>query len=143
MTRGFVITVDAVLAAVILFTLLTISFDTLKRDGVDIQVQRELGVLSYKIGEALETSGALSNAALSNNTSQIRSFLDGLPFNMCASVSVKSEPHSTQTVFLVSKSGCSSIIGQSMSTSRGFVVPSPPDANLYVATISTWVNQGS
>ena len=141
MKKGFIISVDALLAAVILFSLLTLAFDTLQQDGADWQTQRNLSMLAYKSGETLEISGALSTAVITNNTTQVRTFLDGLPFNICASVSVKSDPDATQKVFLVSKSGCGSIVGELVSASRGFVVASPPDANLYVATVSAWVNR--
>lgn len=143
MNRGFIVSVDALLAAVILFSLLTISFDTLKQDGTNWQISRSLGMLAYKSGESLEMSGALHRAVIINNTNGVRSFLDGLPFNVCASVSVKNDPDSNVSIFSVSKSGCTSLLGESISVQRGFIVANPPDANLYVATITTWINRGS
>jgi hypothetical protein len=34
------------------------------------------------------------------------------------------------------------VLGESVSSMRGFIVADPPDANLYVATITMWVNRG-
>ncbi len=141
MNKGFVISVDALLAAVVLFSLLTLAFDTMKQDGTEWQITRTLELLSYHTGDALETSGVLSRAVTLNNTSEVREFLDALPYNNCASITVRASPDTNVSIFTVSKSGCSSLLGESVSVSRGFIVASPPDANLYVATISTWLNR--
>lgn len=143
MKKGFVISVDALLAVVVLFTLLTLSFDALKQDGSDWQVTHLLQRTAHHAGETLEVSGILSRAVGLNDTTSIRAFLDGLPHNICASVSVKNNPDANQPLFNVSKSGCSSLLGESVHVSRGFVYASPPDANLYVATLTTWVNRES
>jgi hypothetical protein len=141
MTKGFVISVDALLSAVILFSLLTLAFDTLKQDGTDWQITRTLEILAHQSGEALEVSGTLSSAVILNNTNGVRTFLDGLPYNTCASITVRSSPDSNVNLFTVSKSGCTALLGESVSVSRGFMVASPPDANLYIANISTWLNR--
>lgn len=141
MTKGFVIAVDALLAAVVLFSLLTLAFDTMKQDGTEWQVTRTLEMLAHHTGDALEVSGTLSRAVALNNTNKVREFLDGLPYNSCASVTVRPSPDSNQTIFTVSKSGCSSLLGESVRVTRGFIVASPPDANMYVATVSTWLNR--
>lgn len=141
MKKGFVISVDALLAVVVLFTLLTLSFDALKQDGSDWQVTHSLQRTAHYAGESLEVSGALSAAVGLNDTTRLRAFLDGLPNNTCASVSVKNNPDANQSLFTVSKSGCSSVLGESIRVSRGFMYVSPPDANLYVATLSMWLNR--
>lgn len=141
MNKGFVISVDALLSAVVLFALLTLAFDAMKQDGAEWQVTRSLEILAHQSGEALEISGALNRAVVLNNTAGVRAFLDGLPYNSCASVVVRTSPDANTSLFSVSKSGCNSLLGESVSVSRGFIVSSPPDANLYVATISTWLNR--
>ena len=139
--RGFVIAIDSLLSLLILFTVLSLAFDTLHRDGSDWQTQRRLSILAEKMGEVLEESHIFSNAVIGNDTSDVRTFLNALPTTLCASVSAYATPTSTSRVFTVSKSGCTSAIGQQESVNRGIMVASPPDANLYVANITVWVNQ--
>ena len=143
MNKGFIVSVDALLAIVILFALLSLSFDSLKQDGGEARLQHMLGVLSYQSGKSLEVSGLLSDAVIADDTSGIRTYLDGLPFHLCGSVGVREDVDTNQFLFLVTKTGCSSSWGESVSSMRGFIVPSPPDANLHVAIVSVWFNRGS
>ncbi len=140
-TRGFVIAIDSLLSLLVLFTILSLAFDSLHRDGSEWQTQQRLSIIAEKVGETLEQSRIFSRAVISNNTSDIRTFLNSLPANLCASVSAYASPSSSTRVFTVSKSGCTSAIGQQEVANRGIVVASPPDANVYVAKISVWVNQ--
>ncbi|MFH0970142.1 MAG: hypothetical protein V1776_01640 [Candidatus Diapherotrites archaeon] len=141
MGKGFVIAVDALLALVILFTLLTISLESSRQNGIDWAQREQLQVLAYHAGESLELSNTLSHAVLSDSTTNVRSFLDGLPYHLCGSVTVYDNPSFSTSVFSVSKSGCATTLGAAETVQRGFIVASPPDANLYVASISMWVNE--
>ncbi len=143
MKKGFVIAVDALLALVILFTLVTLSFDILKQDGSDWSQRRTLNGVAHYSGEVLESSTILSRAVIADNTTEIRGFLDALPFNICASTRVFPAANTSDTTFLVSKSGCSGTASLSEVVRRSFIVTSPPDANVYVAQITTWLNEGS
>ena len=138
--KGFVFSFDALLALFILFMMITIAFDGLSHQGAEIAQRQRLRAFAHYASVALEESGELSKAVLSNNTSSIRTFLDSWPTGICGTVSVYPSPDTNNATFIVGKGNCTSSLGTQEVVRTGFIVPSPPDANVYVATIATWVN---
>ncbi len=140
--KGFVIAIDALLSLVILFSLLGLAFEVSQQNGSEIIARNDLGRFAFHSGLAMEQSGMLSRAVIANNTNEVRTFLNAWPATLCGSVSMYNSPDSNTPVFVVSKSGCTLVLGEAETVQRGVMVPSPPDANLYVAKISAWVNRG-
>jgi hypothetical protein len=140
-SRGFVIAIDALLALLILFSILSLSFDALQRDGRELGMEQQMSLLAYRTGMVLEQSGMASKAVITNSTTSIREFLNGFPSSICASVTVYPTPDTNEAAFIVAKSGCSTLAGEQETYRQGFMVASPPDANMYVSMIQVWVNR--
>ncbi len=141
MGKGFVIAIDALLSLVVLFVILSLAFETVQLNGGEWEIRRSLSVTAHFAASTLEQSSLLSRAVLTDNTTGIRTFLNGFPTSLCGSVSAFPSPDSNEAVFSVSKSGCSTSIGEQETVTRGFMVQSPPDVNLYVAKVTLWVNE--
>lgn len=141
MKKGFVISIDALLGLLILFIIITLAFDSMVPQGGNFSQRQRLREFAFFAGVALEESNLLSKAVIANNTTSIRSFLDAWPSSICGTVSIFPSPDSNSAVLIVSKSNCTTSLGAQESAQMGFIVPSPPDANMYAATITTWVNQ--
>lgn len=141
-SRGFVIAVDALLALVILFSIIALAFSAYDRTGTEWSERYQLSAFAHHAGQTMESSHFLSRAIILDSSAEVQSFLDAFPGNLCGSVAVYASPDTNVAEFVVSKNGCSSVTGESEYVSRGFMVASPPDVNLYVARIGVWVNQG-
>lgn len=137
--RGFVISVDALLALFVLFMMIGIAFEGLSSTGTGERTQ--LGAQAYYAALAFEQSHSVSRAVISNNTTEIRTFLDSWPANLCGSVSVFPAVDNNQPLMIVTKSSCASATGIEESVRTGIMVPSPPDVNVYPIVVSVWVNQ--
>ena len=138
MSRGFVIAIDALVALAVLFVIVTLAFDAITPKGTSV----EQGIILQDFAEhaawALEQSPHLRRAVILNNTTDVRTFINGWPTAICGSVSVFSSPSTTTASFVVTKSGCTVQSPQTERVRHGFIVPSPPDANLYVMEVSAW-----
>ncbi|QQR92137.1 MAG: hypothetical protein IPJ89_03160 [Candidatus Iainarchaeum archaeon] len=139
--KGFVISVDALLALFVLFMMIGIAFETISQQGIDFGQRTRLREQAFYAGIALEQSRLIPKAVIGNNTTEIRSFLDSWPANVCASVSVYPDFDTNAPTLVVSKSSCTSATGIQERASNGVIVSSPPDANLYKVIVTTWVNQ--
>lgn len=138
---GFVISVDALLALFVLFMMIGIAFEGLNAAASATGQRAQLGAQAYYTALALEQSRMVSHAVIANNSSEIRSFFDSWPANLCGSVAVYPSTDNNQPIMVVTKSSCSSATGIEESVRTGVIVPSPPDANVYPIIVSVWVNQ--
>ena len=138
MRRGFVIAIDALLALTVLFVIISLAFDAASSRGTSIQQGVILQTFAEKAVLTLEQSRLLSRAVILNNTSEIRTFINGWPTSVCGSVSVFSSPDVNTASFVVAKSGCDVQSPQIERVRHSFIVASPPDANLYVVEVTIW-----
>lgn len=139
--RGFVIATDAFFSLIILFAIITVAFDALKLNGRELADRESLSTFAEYAGRSLEQSGILARAVILDSTTEIRAFLNGWPASRCGTIAVYSSPSAAEAALLVTRPGCTFVSGVSESVQRGFIVPVPPDANFYVATVTVWVNQ--
>ena len=139
--KGFVITVDALLSLAILFAIFTLGFQSVNYEASETAQRQSMAFFAQYAGETLETSRIFSRAVITNNTTDVRTFLNAWPSSICGSIAAYANPDTNQETWIVSKSGCASVTGEQETIERGIMVPSPPDANLFVAKISVWVNR--
>lgn len=138
MSRGFVIAIDALMALAVLFVLVTLAFEATTPRGDSLRQELILQQFSESAATALEQHPSLQRAVILNNTTEVRTLLNGWPSAICGSVTAFASPSDTTPVFVVTKSGCTIQSPQTERVRRGFVVPSPPDANLYVMEVAVW-----
>lgn len=138
MARGFVIAIDALVALAVLFVIVTLAFETITPKGTNLEQELVLQRFAEHAALSLEQSPQLRRAVILNNTTDVRAYINSWPTAFCGSVSVFSSPSSTTASFVVTKSGCTTQSPQIERVRRGFIVPSPPDANLYIMEVSAW-----
>lgn len=139
--NGFVISVDALLALFVLFMMIGIAFEGLSTESSRGGQHTQLEAQAYYTALTLEQSRIIPRAVISNNSTEIRNFLDSWPANLCGSVVVFPSPDNNLPLMVVTKTSCTSVTGIEESARTGVMVPSPPDVNVYPVVVSTWVNQ--
>ncbi len=138
MHRGFVIAIDALLALTVLFVIVTLAFNASTNKGTNIRQEMVLQNFAENAALTLEQSRILSRAVILNNTTDVRTFINGWPTSICGSVSAFPSPDVNTPLFIVTKSGCSIQSPQTERVRHTFIVASPPDANMYVMEVTTW-----
>lgn len=136
--KGFVIATDALLALAIVFALVSLAFETVNRSGGTIENEIGLQAFVEQAGLTLKTSQLASRAVILDNTTQLRTYVNAWPTAFCGSISVFSSPDENEATFIVTKSGCSTQNAAVERVRHSFVVPTPPDANMYVMEVAAW-----
>ncbi len=136
--RGFVIAIDALLALTVLFVIISLAFDASTSKGSDVRQELILRLFAENAALTFEQSPALSRAVILNNTTEVRSYINGWPTSICGSVAVFPSPDQNLPAFIVTKSGCTTFAPQVERVRHSFIVVSPPDANMYVVEVATW-----
>lgn len=132
------IAIDALLALTILFVIITLAFDTATSRGTSLRQEIILQNFVENASLTLEQSQLLSRAVILNNTTNVRTHLNSWPSSICGSVSVFPSTDTNIPLFIVTKSGCTIQTPQTERVKHTFIVPSPPDANLYIMEVSAW-----
>jgi hypothetical protein len=138
MSKGFVIAVDALLSLAILFVIITLAFDASSSARNNFQQEKSLFLFAENAALTFEQTRLLSDAVILNNTTRVRSAINGWPSAICGSVSVYDSPDENVPVFSVTKTGCALQTVQLERVRHGFMVASPPDVNLYVMEVAAW-----
>jgi len=87
-SRGFVLTTDAVLAAIIVGTLLSAIFITLDRALTVPERDRPLKEMCADIMTTAEKHGSLERAWRTGNDEELRQILNGVPATVCLRINV-------------------------------------------------------
>ncbi len=136
--RGFVIAVDALVSLAVLFVIISLAFDAASGPETSLRQENLLRVYGEHAAFTLEQSQLLMRGVILNNTTNIRAYLSGWPSSICGSVSVFPSPDVNTPTFIVTKSGCTLNSPQTEVVRHSFMVPSPPDVNMYIMEVSTW-----
>ncbi|MBM3282148.1 MAG: hypothetical protein FJY86_02295 [Candidatus Diapherotrites archaeon] len=136
--RGFVIAVDALVSLAVLFVIITLAFDAASSADTSLRQENALRVFAEHAALTLEQSQLLARSVILNNTTSIRTYINGWPLSICGSVTVFPSPDVNTPTFIVTKSGCTLNSAQTEIVRHSFMVPSPPDVNMYVMEVSTW-----
>lgn len=140
--RGFVIATDGLIALAILFALLGLAFNAASHQGEDLEQRSELRSFLEHATKTLEQAQLAQRAAILNSTTEIRSFVNAWPTSVCGKVELFPSVDTNTPLLFVTKSGCTTPNAGIELVRRGFIVPSPPDANLYVMEVSAWPREG-
>lgn len=136
--RGFVIAVDALVSLAVLFVIISLAFDAASNPEISLRQENALRVYAEHAALALEQSQLLMRGVILNNTTNVRTYINGWPSSICGSISVFPAPDVNTPTFIVTKSGCTLNSSQTEVARHSFMVPSPPDVNMYVMEVSAW-----
>src|SRR3989338_7390954 len=131
--NGALFTIDAIIALLAVISVITSAFVMLHN-----REYRSLGdeaVMSYDSLSVLEETKALHLMAELNDTSSASLFLDSLPSQICAELTVFTQPNIS--VASVKKSGCTG--SDELSVGRSVFITA--DKSTYYAEIKIWKNQ--
>jgi len=97
MKRGFVITLDLIIAIFLVFTLITVAINYLNLHNQD-KDYLYLQTLAQDSLTSLEKSNVLYNTISNKTSKDLRIFVNNLPINVCGSVVVYDATKSTVSV---------------------------------------------
>ena len=104
MSKGIILTLDAIFAIIISTVLFFFIFSTLYQ--INYSATRDL--LLNKIGQdiltSLEKNGTLQYEVANNKTIELRGILNSLPTNICSVIEIYNSQN--QIVLIVEKAGC-------------------------------------
>ena len=130
---GALFTIDAILALLAVISVVISAFVMLHNGEY-----RNLGdeaVMSYDTLSVLEETMALHSMAELNDTSSVSLFLDALPSQICAKLTILTQ--SNVSVASVKKSGCTG--SDEFSVGRDVFITA--DKSIYYAEMKIWKNQ--
>lgn len=134
--KGFVITLDAILALFVLGAMTAMMFWYLSAANYSANGDNYLKELSMDSLTVLEKSGKLASAVDENNLSEIRSFLSNLPRQMCAEILIYRAGENLPV--LAAAGDCGGRGNENASVKRGFVVQSEQSQVFYAAEMNSW-----
>jgi len=137
-SKGFVISLDAIIALMVFFIIFTLSttyLEQVKFDAKNSLILKENAMDSLTV---LEKNGALETSVKTNNVKLLRRFANKLPNNLCIDLGIYSESDLTKTIMSVLKPGCKKNFINSATISRSFVVRDDFETDLYLARIIVW-----
>ena len=136
--KGFVITVDAMVATFVFFSFLLVVNQYYGQIQVRAWNDAELARFSEQALGVLEKSGELEYALISNQGSRIRSYLNDFPGNVCGQVFVYAQSDLNVPRLSVSKEGCAQSYDVLASAQRSVVIHYGSDLNFFVAQLNGW-----
>jgi len=134
--KGFVISIDAMLALSVMLVLFIAAAFYLAQVKSSATPSLFLKEFSMDTGMVLEKTSLLKNAIEKNSSTELSSFLNKLPKNVCLEVSIFNKDNLESAEITVLKSGCNADYSEKTSIKRGFLAGSPPE--FYIARISAW-----
>lgn len=130
MSKGIILTLDAILAIIVSTIMFFYIFTTLFQ--INYSAKRDL--LLTKIGQdiltSLEKNGTLQLETTNNRTVELREILNSLPPNICSTIEIYNPQN--QIVLIFEKAGCNCTTDYSTNV-RSFVLVSSGVMNSYFA----------
>jgi hypothetical protein len=138
MKKGFVISIDALIALVLLLSMLAAA--TAYYGGIKFEAGSSLALKQVASDSitVLEKSGKLEEAVNTDSVSDIRAFLNRLPGNICGEVSIYSKSGLENPLLLSLRPGCSKNFLDMASVKRSFLARSGGSATAYLGEMKAW-----
>lgn len=138
MTGGFVVSLDALVAATLLFSILLVSFFYFTHIPAQAQNTAILKKTASDLLTVLEKNGELERAVQQDSASGIENFWAPLSSAVCVKIMVFSQNDFSQPVLSATRSTCTENFSNSATLNRSFVVQNGFNARFFVARITAW-----
>ena len=136
MKKGFVFSIDSLIALSVTLALLVISASYLALVKDSALPSAFLKDFSMDAVTVLEKTGLLESAVDTNSSTGIAFFLNRLPQNICIEVNIFNESDTEKAIMTVLKNGCTANYEEKSSLKRSFLAGSEP--SFYIAKVSAW-----
>ena len=136
--KGFVISFDALLALLLLMTLLIITTNNLGNISAEANNSILLKEVAMDSITVLDKSGRIEKAIEGNSVSGLRAFLNRLPYSLCADLRIYSESDLSNPVLSVLRPDCKKNFLDSATVKRSAVFENGGNAESYLAELRAW-----
>lgn len=140
MKNGVLISLDALLALTLLFSIILISFFYFNNifQTPDYTILKKTAI---DVSTVLEKNSALENAIRDNDFSDVFAFFDLLPQNTCIKISVFEETDLQNPVLEETRTGCTQDLSNSATLNRSILVSQSLNADFYLARTIVWFKE--
>jgi len=136
--KGFVISFDAMVAMLVLFIMFTVATSYLGKVVFEAESSSILKEVAMDTITVLEKGNTLENSIKKDKVTDIRSFLNKLPYSICADLRVYAETDLANPALTALRPGCKLNFEEVAIMKRSIVVENNGNADLYLAEIRTW-----
>jgi len=138
MNKGIVISIDAMMALLVMIVVLTSTvyyLGNVKFDEKNNSLLKENGM---DIVTLLEKNGEFEWAVQNNKVNQLRTFMNKLPSSLCLDLSIYSNSNLTEAQLSLLRPSCKKNFSESATINRSFIVENGSNADLYFARLIIW-----
>ena len=136
--KGFVFSIDGLIALLILATLILISYTFLANLNFDEINRQELKNFGENTLAILEKNKDLEFTIRADNTQHIKSFINRAPYTTCISLNIYAISDLNNTVVSVSREGCTNVNQNKTTLFRTFYSGNTANMSLYLAELNLW-----
>lgn len=136
--RGFVFSIDGLIALLIMASLILISYTFLANlsfEEIDRQELKSFGENSLAI---FEKTIDLEYTVRADSTQHIKTTMNRMPYSICMELELYASTDLNNTVASVSREGCTNIKQNKITLFRTFYSGNTPNLNLYLAELNVW-----
>jgi len=141
MKKGFVISLDALIALLIFAVLIGTSAFYLEQAQAEARNSTLLKEAASDVLTVLDKTLVLETAIEDGSTTGIMSFLGKLPYNMCGEVLIYKNSDLSSIEVSVLRQGCSKTFDEVATVKRDFFVESNGSLEFYIAELKAWVRE--
>ncbi|MCK4884161.1 MAG: hypothetical protein KAS30_04780 [Candidatus Diapherotrites archaeon] len=136
--NGFIISLDALIAALVLITIISISVFNLGQIDYSERNNLILKQNAMDFLTVIEKNNYLEDSIINNRTNEIRIYMNKLPNSICFDLGIYSNSDYENPVLSLLKSGCVSDFSDSATLNRSFIVRQNEKLEIYFARVTVW-----
>ena len=136
--RGFVISFDALIAMLLLITMFVTATAYFGKASFESNTRVLLKEVAMDSITALEKSGKLERALAENETSEIRAFINQMPYAICTDLRIYNSTDLNNVELVVLRPDCKKNFEDSATVKRSVLVESGDSIELYLAELRAW-----
>jgi len=138
MKKGFVISFDALIAILVLLTMVVVATSYFGKARFEAGSSLALKGAAMDAITVLEKSGKLEEALADNKSSPVRPFLNRLAYNLCVELRAYPETDLNNHSLLVLRPGCKRNFGDLATAKRSIFVEEGSNPGFYLAELDAW-----
>lgn len=138
MKKGIVISLDALIALTILFSMILIATAYMSQVSFEAKNSLILRENNLDIATVLEKNGEFENAVNTDKVNSLRSYINKLPNSLCVEIEIFNESDLNTSIMSVLRGGCKKSTSDSATVNRSFLVETNNDVNFFIARTRAW-----
>lgn len=138
MTKGFILSFDALLALFVMFVLVLLSFSMFYFQE-NIYAEKQLSEFNNSVLTSLQVSGKLDRAVLRDNLDELRFEINSLPYEYC--IELKVFDFNNNFLFVLPRQECNQVGEKVFVARRSLVLNENFDSKIFLAEQKLWVRE--